>query len=239
VRLLVSVRDAVEARTAVAAGADIIDAKEPALGALAPVSPDALAAIAARLAPGTALSVALGEPSDVDALSTLLAARADTLGDRPAFLKFVPPTLAMGTLGAMVGEVRRRMPRARIVVAGYADRLATAALCDFARSAADAGADGVLLDTAGKDASLLTRCTPAEIVAFVTLAHARGIFAALAGSLALEDLPCVAALGADVAGVRGSACEGGRAGRLSAWKVSRLLQAARVRGPRAPAAQAS
>ena len=59
-QLLVSVRDAGEAREAMSAGADILDAKEPALGTLAPVSPAALASIAAVLAPGTQLSASTG-----------------------------------------------------------------------------------------------------------------------------------------------------------------------------------
>ena len=238
-QLLVSVRDAGEAGEAVAAGADILDAKEPSLGALAPVSPSVLAAIAAVLAPGSALSVALGEPAGVDALEALLADRADTLGSPPAFLKFVPPTLAAGAVAAMVAAVRRAAPQARVIVAGYADRLAPGDLAAFVSAGADGGADGVLLDTMAKDASLLARCALEDVAEFVTSAHARGLLAALAGSLALEDLPIVAALGADVAGVRGAACEGGRAGRLSAARVAPLLGAARARAPRVPAAQGS
>jgi uncharacterized protein (UPF0264 family) len=237
VQLLVSVRDAVEGREAVAAGADILDAKEPAVGALAPVSPETLATIAAVLAPGTALSVALGEPADTDALAALLAARADALGDRPAFLKFVPPSHRAGAMAAMVAAVRRAAPEARIILAAYADRLAPAELAPFARGAADAGADGVLLDTAGKATPLLSRCAAADVGRFVTAAHDRGLLAALAGSLSLEDLPRIAALGADVAGVRGAACEGGRAGRLSAARVTRLLEVARAKCPPVPAAQ--
>ena len=41
----------------------------------------------------------------------------------------------------------------------------------------------------------------------------------LAGKLAADDLPFVRDTGADVAGVRGAACEGGRTGRVSADKV--------------------
>ncbi|MFL5521017.1 MAG: (5-formylfuran-3-yl)methyl phosphate synthase [Gemmatimonadales bacterium] len=238
-QLLVSVRDAGEAREAMAAGADILDAKEPALGTLAPVSPAALASIAAVLAPGAQLSVALGEPADVDALAVSLAARTDALGGRPTFLKFVPPTLAAGTVAAMVATVRRAAPGARVIVASYADRQTVEAFTALAHVAADAGADGVLLDTADKGASLLERWSSRDIEGFVATAHSRGILVALAGSLALEDLPRLAALGADVAGVRGAACEGGRAGRLSAARVTRLVQTARAPLPRGPATPVS
>jgi uncharacterized protein (UPF0264 family) len=239
VQLLVSVRDAGEARDAWAAGADILDAKEPALGALAPVPPATLAAIAAELSPGARLSVALGEPADVAALTACLVPRAAVLRDRPVFLKFVPPTLDVGTLTAMVACVRHAVPGARVVVAGYVDRIAATGLGGIARAAAAAGADGVLLDTASKGVSLLARCPVPEVEGFVVAAHSRGLLVALAGSLALEDLPHVAALGADVAGVRGAACEGGRAGRLSPARVRRLLQAARAEVLPVPAAPVS
>jgi uncharacterized protein (UPF0264 family) len=239
VQLLVSVRDAAEACEAQAAGADILDAKEPALGALAPVPPATLAAIAAALSPGARLSVALGEPADVDALGACLAARAAVVRDRSAFLKFVPPTLDAGTLTAMVACVRHAARGVQVIVAGYADRLAAAELGSLARAAAEAGADGVLLDTAAKGVPLLARCAVPAVEGFVVAAHGRGLLVALAGSLALEDLPRVAALGADVAGVRGAACEGGRAGRLSPALVRRLLQAARAAVPQVPAAPAS
>src|SRR5256886_12111882 len=63
-RLLVSVRGSVEARAAVAGGADVIDAKDPARGALGPVRRDRLAAI--RRAGGAArpVSAALGDAGD-------------------------------------------------------------------------------------------------------------------------------------------------------------------------------
>ena len=51
-QLLVSVRDAAEAAEAIAAGADIVDAKEPGAGALGAVSLDTFETIA-RTAGGT------------------------------------------------------------------------------------------------------------------------------------------------------------------------------------------
>ncbi len=60
-RLLVSVRTEHEVAAALAGGADIIDAKEPARGSLGPVSPEVLQAIAARVPESMPLSVALGD----------------------------------------------------------------------------------------------------------------------------------------------------------------------------------
>src|SRR5437660_622021 len=53
-------------------------------------------------------------------------------------------------------------------------------------------------------------------------AHAAGLFAALAGGLSDADFPTVRVLGADLVGVRGAACVGGRTGRIAADRVAAL-----------------
>ena len=68
-RLLVSVRSAAEVASAVAGGADIVDAKEPDRGALGAVSGPVLRAIAARVPAALPLSVALGDPEDAGGLA--------------------------------------------------------------------------------------------------------------------------------------------------------------------------
>ena len=90
--------------------------------------------------------------------------------------------------------------------------------------AARAGAAGVLLDTADKSGPGLRQLVqPATLAAWVADAHEAGLFVALAGRLTADDLPFVRDAGADIAGVRGAACDGGRTGRVTADRVSRLL----------------
>ena len=60
-RLLVSVRNAIEAEAALAGGADIIDAKEPLNGALGPVAKEVIQSIAEKVAGSAPVSVALGD----------------------------------------------------------------------------------------------------------------------------------------------------------------------------------
>jgi uncharacterized protein (UPF0264 family) len=60
-QLLVSVRSADEVEAALAGGADIIDAKEPANGSLGAVSPATLAKVASRIPAVQELSIALGD----------------------------------------------------------------------------------------------------------------------------------------------------------------------------------
>src|SRR2546423_9622686 len=81
-RLLVSVRGPVEARAAVAGGADVVDAKDPARGALGPVRLDRLAAIRRAVGAARPVSAALGDARD-DATAEATAATAAGL----AFVK--------------------------------------------------------------------------------------------------------------------------------------------------------
>ena len=82
---------------------------------------------------------------------------------------------------------------------------------------------GSLLDTVDKDGpGLRTLISPQALARWVERAHDAGLLVALAGKLAAEDLAYVRDAGADIAGVRGAACEGGRTGRVSAEKVRRL-----------------
>jgi uncharacterized protein (UPF0264 family) len=62
------------------------------------------------------------------------------------------------------------------------------------------------------------------LAAWVSEAREAGLMVALAGQLTADDLPYARDAGADIAGVRGAACDGGRAGRVSADKV-RMLHA--------------
>ena len=83
-----------------------------------------------------------------------------------------------------------------------------------------------MLDTAIKDGrGLLEWLSPEALASFVTEAHAAGLEVALAGALRAEDLPVVRDTGADIAGVRSAACDGGRSGRLSAARVRALVAA--------------
>jgi uncharacterized protein (UPF0264 family) len=89
--------------------------------------------------------------------------------------------------------------------------------------AARAGAIGVLLDTANKcGPGLRGLVAPSVLAAWVTKAHDAGLIVALAGKLTADDLVFVREAGADIAGVRGAACEGGRTGRVTADRVQML-----------------
>jgi len=228
-QLLVSVRSADEVGSALAGGADIIDAKEPSRGSLGPVDPFVLRAISAVVPPGVPLSVALGDFEDG-------AAAADAIGaldltPRPAGvfaklgLRGVRASDAATLFRAAVKTARTTACRPRVVAVIYADQMAGEGPSprEMVRLAAQVGADAVLLDTRGKDGGdLFTFMAVGEVKAWVGSARAAGLIAAVAGSLRMESLAPIGEIGPSVVGVRGAVCAGGRGGTVDVEKVRAL-----------------
>jgi len=236
-QLLISVAGPVDARAALRGGADVIDAKDPRHGALAPVPLHRLAAIRAAVAGARPLSAALGDAVSDEALAGAVAAAA-RLG--VAFVK-------VGFAGVRSEARARRLAVAaqragtdeggtRLVLVAYADwrRAESLAPRRVVAVAADAGAAGVLLDTATKGVPLFTIESPASVARWVAAAHAAGLFAALAGGLSGPEFARARALGADVVGVRGAACVGGRTGPVSRARVAALRALAGAASPPPP-----
>jgi (5-formylfuran-3-yl)methyl phosphate synthase len=237
VRLLVSVVDAGEARAAAAAGADIVDVKNPAEGSLGAPSPAVIADIRAAVPAALPVSAAIGDMPNLPGTAALAALGAAHSG--AAFVK-------VGLWGAstetdaiaLLRTVREAAPDAVVVAGAYADArrvphppLAPELLPRVARAA---GVDVCLLDTAVKDGrGLLDWLSPEALTALVDEAHELGLAVALAGALRAEDLPVVCATGAAIVGVRSAACAGGRrTGSLDPARV-RALRAAYTATPRA------
>jgi (5-formylfuran-3-yl)methyl phosphate synthase len=236
-RLLVSVVDVDEAREAAAAGADIVDVKNPAEGSLGAPSPSVIAGVRAVVPAELPVSAAIGDMPDLPGTAALAALGA--AGSGASFVK-------VGLWGvsteadavALLRAVQGGAADAVVVAAAYADarRVAHAPLAPelLPRVAHAAGVGACLLDTAVKDGrGLLDWLSPDELSALVAEAHAAGLQVALAGALRAKDLPVVRAAGADIAGVRSAACgDGRRSGPLDAARV-RALRAACAATPRA------
>ncbi|MDX2192099.1 MAG: (5-formylfuran-3-yl)methyl phosphate synthase [Gemmatimonadales bacterium] len=239
-RLLVSVRDAAEARAALEGGADVIDAKEPASGALGAVAPETLAGIVAALPPGTPCSVALGDAATVDdarRAARLLHALDDLPSAAPIAVKLACHGLAdAATWARVVAALVAELPACHVVAVRYADAGSgdAPAASDLLAASADGGARGVLVDTRLKDGTGLFDHWDAEgCRRWIDAARERGLSVALAGSLAGASLARAATLGPDLVGVRGAAAEGGRAGRVTAGRV-REARLRLVFGPAVP-----
>jgi uncharacterized protein (UPF0264 family) len=240
-RLLVSVSCAAEASAALAGGADVIDAKDPLAGALGAVSAEVLREIHAIVGGRRPVTAALGDAADEAAIEcaarTFAAAGAALVKVGFAGIDCADRVATL-TAAAVRGASAGSDGGAAVVAVAYADadRVASLAPPFLVEVAARAGAQGVLLDTADKSGPGLSELVePRTLAAWVSEAHDAGLLVALAGKLTAADLTFVRDAGADIAGVRGAACDGGRTGRVAAEKV-RLLRV--LGGPAAAARRA-
>jgi (5-formylfuran-3-yl)methyl phosphate synthase len=230
-QLLVSVRSAVEVRAALNGGADIVDAKEPARGALGAVSAETLSEIVNQVPSGRAFSVALGDFSTVDAVEAAVASVQLPQRATPSFLKLGfagtrLPERVGELLNAAVKTASRLASPPAVVAVGYADSDRAESISPdlLLALAQQASVAGVLLDTYMKDGrGLLDWWNPIDLEAWVSEARGHGLMTALAGSLSVGDVRDVCRVAPDVIGFRGAACHGGRSGQVSAEHV-RLLR---------------
>jgi (5-formylfuran-3-yl)methyl phosphate synthase len=230
-RLLVSVASAEEASAALEGGADVIDAKDPGAGALGPVASGVLQEICAVVNCVRPVTAALGDA--VDEVAIERAAReyaAAGAGLVKAGFAGIASARRVATLTAAAVH-GARSEGAGVVAVAYADARCVKSLqaADLVDVAATAGARGLLVDTADKAGpGLRALIAPPALAALVADAHRAGLLVALAGKLTVDDLAFVRDAGADIAGVRGAACEGGRRGRVTAQKVRELMQIVRA-----------
>jgi (5-formylfuran-3-yl)methyl phosphate synthase len=230
-RLLVSLRSADEVAAALTGEADIIDAKEPAHGSLGPVAPEVLREIVARVPKSMPLSVALGDFRSTLSIRAAIAAASLPPRTAPVYLKLGFAGESSGAavtalVSAALDTAARISGRSVAVPVAYADwERAGSPVPEVVLSAAiAAGARAILLDTCYKDDRRLFDWVGLEALgAFTESARNSGLLVAVAGSLDLEALDLVTGL-ADVIGVRGAACRGGRHGKLDAALVRRLKQ---------------
>jgi uncharacterized protein (UPF0264 family) len=237
-RLLVSVANVADAVAALAGGADIIDAKDPARGSLGAVAIETLHRIRAAIGAAQLLSAALGDAAGDGAVRALAAEYGKTgaslvkvgfagMSDLSQVQRALEATVE-GAAHAGVGVVAVAYADANRAGALPADRIP--------RIAARAGARGVLLDTADKVGPSLREMISADGVAdWVRQAHDQHLFVALAGRLTCDDLAWAIDAGADIIGVRGAACEGGRLGRVTVPKVRDLKAQVAAMTPRSVA----
>lgn len=229
--LLVSVRNAEEARIALDSGVDVIDVKEPARGPLGAASAATVAHAVDAVAGRAMVSVACGELLDAgDEKSTGICAVASQW----------PPGVALAKIGLSGCEDRedwqtswRRwassLPRSvRPVAVAYADqRLARSPPWEnVVALAAAVRAPFVLVDTYDKRSGTLFDHWPAATLkGFAEMARAAGVGFVLAGSLRWEDIERAKSYRPDFVAVRGAACRGGREGTLDPQAIERLLVA--------------
>jgi len=205
---LASVRDEAEAELALLARADLIDLKEPRRGALGAVDRETTMAIVSAIAGRTTVSATIGDlPMRAEEISAAVLDRTDCGVDYVKFGLF-PEADARRCLVAL-GPVARSV---RLIVVLFADRLPA---FDAVATAADMGAAGVMLDTAGKTSgSLRDHLDLRKLASFVTRAKSHGLIVGLAGSLAGTMVTELLTLAPDLLGFRGALCRASRKSSL-------------------------
>jgi (5-formylfuran-3-yl)methyl phosphate synthase len=217
---LASIASVEELAAAIDGGADLIDAKDPATGVLGAADINTICAIVAEVRGRKAVSATLGDLAMEPALLVDAARRTASAGVDLVKVGIFPggdAAACIAALGAVAAE------GVRVVAVLFADRTPDFALLD--RIAA-AGFAGAMLDTAGKGGGALPDHLPPErLRAFVQRARSLGLMTGLAGSLRLEHVAPLAALGPDYLGFRGALCAGGRANRIATARVRQVRQA--------------
>ena len=204
IRFLASVRSVAEAHLVASHGADIIDCKQPARGALGALDPREVAAVRRAVPHHIPVSATVGDDaSTAHDLETRVQAMADAGADfvKIGFEGSTPWRQALRRLQTV------DLTPCRLVAVLLADREIDFEVIEACKRA---GFVGVLLDTADKAAgSLLDVASSEQIAAFVSHAHDNGLFAGLAGALRTHHVPTLAAFEPDILGFRGALCHAG------------------------------
>ncbi len=230
--LLVSVRNSTEALAALAAGADVIDVKEPDRGALGAADATTISAIVRAVNGRVPVTAALGEVSELISAS----------GSRK--LPIVPRGVSLFKIG-LAGCGRNSLWRfhwrdviaaihgsaigaaAQPVAVVYADwHAARAPQPDAVLQAAfELHSPALLIDTWDKSTGNLFDHWPAdELRPFLDRVRARNLLTVLAGSLNGSAFDVAVRMNPHFVAVRTAACDAGRNGKVSTDRVRKLKQ---------------
>lgn len=238
--LLVSVRDAKEAKEAIEGGAAIVDVKDPAAGSLGRASIQNVVEVARVVCNRLPWTVAAGELRDeiahpgsilqwVEEIASCL--RSDEAG--------LPGALKIGLHGmfdlhwkSCLRQVMQSLPSSikRVAVA-YVDWDRVGAphpidVIGFAREQCDI----ILFDTSDKDGpGLLGCCSQHDLMQWVSAAHGGHLPVTLAGRLKIDEIQHVSRFQPDVVALRSAVCSNNRLGpvdtdlvRVATKEVHRL-----------------
>jgi uncharacterized protein (UPF0264 family)/CheY-like chemotaxis protein len=218
--MLASVNSIEEALQALSANVDIIDLKQPALGALGALETGLVKAIVDEIDGRCAVSATVGDlPMQPEIVFQAVKAMAET-GVDYVKIGFFPDGDWQGTI-----EQLATFPQSIALIAVlFADTQLDFAVID---SLKDAGFKGVMVDTMNKNNGSLTQVmAKSDIAQFVRLAKNRQLLCGLAGSLRLENIAELMPYQPDYLGFRGALClEHNRTAQLSRSSIMQIKQA--------------
>ncbi len=235
--LLISVRDADEARDAVEAGADLIDVKEPRAGPLGAAAPETISEIVRVVDGRCPISVALGELVDQRPIRLPPGVQFAKLGLAQSVGRASQPHLSSLTTHHsptwcdLWQQALEQFPAGTSPVAVvYADfQIAEAPAPDEVIACGrQLGCRAMLIDTFDKRGpGLLGTLSIVEIERLAAAARAANMLVVLGGQLNANQLPELLPLDPDYIAVRGAVCRGDRAGRLDAERARRFVRSLR------------
>jgi len=200
--LLASVTGVKEAQLALTHGADIIDLKDPAKGALGALDPDVVRVVVSAIGGRRPVSAVAGDlPMEPDVIVAAVEAMAATGADYVKVGLF-PGAKRADCIWALTPVARR----VRLVGVLFADAEPDVGLLPLL---AEGGFAGAMLDTARKGAGrLLDHADLTALTEFIRLCRSHELLNGLAGSLETPDVPRLLLLAPDYLGFRGALCAG-------------------------------
>jgi dihydroneopterin aldolase len=202
-RMLASVIDELELESAIDAGADIIDLKNPHTGALGALPLTLIRHLVEQSAGRRPISATVGDlPADPLRITRAIQRTAECGVD---FVKV--GFFSSDNLSDCLKAIAELSADHAVVAVLFADCAPPLQRLD---AFAAAGCRGVMLDTAGKGGGgLLQYSAPEQLERFVDETRALGMLSGLAGSLRLEEIPQLLPLLPDYLGFRGALCKQG------------------------------
>lgn len=223
--LLVSVRNAAEARLAKSAGVDWIDLKEPRAGALGAVSYPTALQVIATLGSGNSLSAALGEWTDLGETEKLLE-----LPEIKTFKIGLAGGLERRDWGARFQCLSQKLSaRGKSLVAvAYADAANAGAPTphEVLQQAELAECGYFLVDTYDKTrGGLLDYLEGDRLLDLLAAAQRAGLKTVVAGKITQDKLFHLPRRGIGILAVRGAVCEGDRQNHVTTHQILSFRQA--------------
>lgn len=199
-KLLASVKNWDEAHIAFDAQVDIIDLKQPDLGALGALDTETLSDIVKKIDFRCPVSATIGDlPMVADTIFNATHATAKTGVD---FVKigFFPEGNWLG----VIEKLQKLTSKYQLIAVLFADENPDISIISALKAH---GFAGVMLDTMNKQKGSLVQVMPLEAIhAFVTLAKKHHLICGLAGSLRAEDIAALLPFEANYLGFRGALC---------------------------------
>jgi uncharacterized protein (UPF0264 family) len=222
--MLASVNSVEEAVLVLNENVDIIDLKQPALGALGALETSIIKDIVAKINGRCPVSATIGDlPMLPEIVFPTVIAMSDTGVD---FIKigFFPGDDWLGTLDKLATLTSQNIRPIKLIAVLFADTQPDFAIITALKTA---GFKGVMLDTMNKENGSLTQVmTKTKLEQFVRLAKTHHLLCGLAGSLRLEDIAELMTYQPDYLGFRGALCrDKNRTAHLDKQSIFQIKQA--------------